>query len=266
MQPSDGAFDFDFIVIGSGFGGSVAAHRLTEKGYRVAVMEMGRRWTPDRLPATNWRISRWIWRPKLGLRGFFNIEPFRHVVILHGCAVGGGSITYACTSLVPRNGIWERGSWAGLADWSAEMPAHYAEAIRMLGVAPNRVMGPADQILQDAAGRAGVGHPFYRTSVAIYQGAGDEPPGTIHPDPYFHGEGPERATCVGCGGCMMGCRYNAKNTLDKNYLSLAEKRGAVVFPETRVADVVPLNTRADGADGYEVTTVPSTGWIARRQR
>src|SRR6476620_1465577 len=140
MQPRDEPFDFDFIVIGSGFGGRVSAHRLTEKGYRVAVMEMGRRWTPENLPSSNWRISRWIWRPKLGLRGFFNIEPFRHVVILHGCAVGGGSITYACTSLLPDDCVWECGSWSGLADWRAEMPANYREAIRMLGVATNRVI------------------------------------------------------------------------------------------------------------------------------
>src|SRR5580765_634016 len=151
MPPRDEPFDFDFIVIGSGFGGSVAAHRLTEKGYRVAVMEMGRRWTPENLPPTNWRISRWIWRPKLGLRGFFNIEPFRHVVILHGCAVGGGSITYANTSLVPPESIWDGGSWAGLADWKQEMPAHYRTAQRMLGVTENHILGPADRILQQAA-------------------------------------------------------------------------------------------------------------------
>ncbi len=125
--------DFDFIVIGSGFGGSVSAHRLTEKGYRVAVMEMGRRWTPENLPATNWQIWRWIWRPGLALRGFFNIDPFRHVMILHGCAVGGGSITYANTLLVPRKRIWDNGSWAGLADWKAEMPRHYETAIAHVG-------------------------------------------------------------------------------------------------------------------------------------
>jgi cholesterol oxidase len=266
MQPPGGVPDFDFIVIGSGFGGSVAAHRLTEKGYRVAVMEMGRRWTPDSLPQTNWRISRWIWRPRLGLRGFFNIEPFRHVVILHGCAVGGGSITYASTSLVPNDSVWQAGSWARLADWTAEMPAHYAEAIRMLGVAPNRVIGPADEILRRAARLVGVGDTFYRTRVGIYEGGEDDPPGTVHPDPYFDGEGPDRATCIGCGGCMMGCRYNAKNTLDKNYLYFAEKRGAVVLPETRVVDVVPRHGRADGADGYTVRTVRSTAWFARPRR
>src|SRR5690242_15854526 len=174
-------FDYDFIVVGSGFGGSVAAHRLSEKGYRVAVMEMGRRWSAENLPPTNWRISRWIWRPNLGLRGFFNIEPFRHVVILHGCAVGGGSITYANTSLQPRDSVWNGGSWAGLAEWQREMPEHYATAVRMLGVTPNRVIGPADTILQAAAKRAGVGKTFYRTNVAVYQAAEGETPGATHP-------------------------------------------------------------------------------------
>src|SRR5579864_4032384 len=148
--------DFDFIIIGSGFGGSVAAHRLTEKGYRVAVMEMGRRWTPENLPRTNWRISRWIWRPRLALRGFFNIKLFRHVLILHGCAVGGGSITYANTLLVPKDGVWENGSWAGLAEWEQEISAHYETAWRMLGVVENRIFGPADDILKRAAEAVGV--------------------------------------------------------------------------------------------------------------
>jgi cholesterol oxidase len=254
--------DFDFIVIGSGFGGSVTAHRLTEKGYRVAVMEMGRRWTAADFPATSWRLWRWIWRPKLALRGFFNMQLFRHVVILHGCAVGGGSITYANTLLVPRESIWESGSWAGLADWKAEMPRHYETATRMLGVVENRVLGPSDHILKQVADAAGVGGTFYRTSVAVFQAPEGEAPGKTYPDPYFSGEGPERTTCIGCGGCMMGCRYNAKNTLDKNYLYLAEKHGARVFAETKVVDVRPLG-QADGSQGYEVHTVKSTAWRRR---
>src|ERR1019366_3979503 len=201
--------DFDFIVVGSGFGGSVSALRLTEKGYRVAVMEMGCRWTPQNLPTTNWKLWRWIWRPGLGLRGFFNIEPFRHVLIMHGCAVGGGSVTYANTLLVPPEAIWQNGSWAGLADWKAEMPRDYETPVRMLGV----------------------GETFYRTRVAVFEGPEGEPPGLTYPDPYFGGEGPERVSCIGCGGCMMGCRYRAKNSLDQNYLYLAEKAGAQVFAE-----------------------------------
>ena len=250
-------------MIGSGFGGSVTAHRLTEKGYRVAVMEMGRRWRAEDFPRTNWLIWRWFWRPRLALRGFFNMEFFRHVVILHGCAVGGGSITYANTLVVPPDLVWQNGSWAGLADWKTEMPAHFQTAMRMLGVIENRVMGPADHLLKRAAEAAGLGHTFYRTKVAAFQAPEGEEPGKTYPDPYFGGEGPDRTTCVGCGGCMMGCRFNAKNTLDKNYLYLAEKHGARVFAETRVVDVAPLSGKADGSDGYEVRTEKSTAWLAK---
>ena len=263
---SDSRWDYDFIVIGSGFGGSVTAHRLTEKGYRVAVMEMGRRWTAENLPRSNWILWRWFWRPGLALRGFFNIAFFKHVVILHGCAVGGGSITYANTMLVPPDSVWDKGTWAGLADWKSEMPAHYATAQRMLGVIENRLLGPADHFLKQAADAAGVGHTFYRTSVAVFEPPEGESGGKTYPDPYFGGEGPERATCTACGGCMVGCRHNAKNSLDKNYLYFAEKHGARVFPETRVVDVQPLNGRADGSDGYEVRTVKSTAWLRKQPR
>ena len=257
-------FDFDFIVIGSGFGGSVAAHRLTEKGYRVAVMEMGRRWTPENLPNTNWKIWRWIWRPRLALRGFFNLEPFRHVVILHGCAVGGGSITYGATLQAPRDSVWENGSWAGLADWKTEIRPHFETAARMLGVVENRILGPSDHILRQTAEAVGVGHTFYRNRVALLQPPEGQPGGETCADPFFGGEGPERKTCIGCGGCMMGCRYQAKNTLDQNYLYLAEKHGARVFAETRVVDVAPLNGQRDGSEGYEVRTEKSTTWVRRK--
>ncbi len=252
--------DFDYIVIGSGFGGSVAVLRLTEKGYRVGVMEMGRRWTAESLPPNNWRIWRWIWRPRLALRGFFNMVPFRHVMILHGCAVGGGSITYGCTLLQPEDSIWNAGSWAGLANWQEEMPRHYETARRMLGVTENRILGPADDMLRRTAETVGVGATFYRTRVAIFQGPEGSPQGEACADPYFGGDGPDRNTCIACGGCMMGCRYNAKNTLDKNYLYLAEKRGAQVFAETRVVDVVP-----DGS-GYSVKTVRSTAFLSKHPR
>lgn len=259
-------YDFDYIVVGSGFGGSVSALRLSEKGYRVAVMEMGRRWTPDNLPRTSWSLHRWFWRPSLALRGFFSMRYFRHVTILHGCAVGGGSITYACTMLRPPDKVWDNGPWKSLADWKREMPQYYDTASRMLGVVENRILGPSDKLLQRVSNDLGIGNTFYRTSVAILQSPEGMPAGTTIPDPYFGGEGPERTTCKGCGGCMMGCRHGAKNTLDLNYLYLAEKRGAQIFAETRVVDVRPLDSVDDGSHGYEVCTVNSLARFNRNAR
>jgi cholesterol oxidase len=250
-------YDFDFIIVGSGFGGSVSALRLSEKGYRVAVMEMGRRWTPETLPKTSWSVHRWFWRPSLALRGFFSMRYFRHVTILHGCAVGGGSITYACTMLRPPDKVWDSGTWKDLADWKTEMPQHYDTASRMLGVAENRILGPSDKLLQRVANAVGIGGTFYRTSVAILQSPEGVAAGIDVPDPYFNGEGPDRTTCKGCGGCMMGCRHGAKNTLDLNYLYLAEKRGAKIFAETRVVDIRTLDGHTDGRAGYEVSTADS---------
>src|ERR1035437_4893297 len=238
MLHHDHQFDFDFIVIGSGFGGSVSALRLAEKGYKVAVMEMGRRWTPENLPHSSWSI--------------------------HRCAVGGGSITYACTLLPPPEKVWGAGSWTGLADWKSEMPQHYETATRMLGVTENRILGPADHLLKKAAVAAGFGHTFYCTKVGIFQPAEGALGNQIFPDPFFGGEGPARTTCIGCGGCMMGCRYGAKNTLDLGYLYLAEKHGARIFPETRVVNLKPLNGTSDGSAGYEVSTVKSTAFIRRQ--
>ena len=266
MAHGNDQFDFDFIVIGSGFGGSVSAHRLVEKGYRVAIMEMGRRWTPDNLPHTSWSIHRWFWRPTLGLRGFFSMRFFRHATIFHGCAVGGGSITYATTLLVPPDKVWGAGSWTGLANWKAEMPRHYETAARMLGVTENKILGPADLLLKKTAEALGFGHTFYCTNVGIFQAAEGAQGNQTFPDPYFGGDGPARTTCIGCGGCMMGCRYGAKNTLDLGYLYLAEKHGACVFPETRVVDVKPLGGANDGSAGYEVSTLKSTAFIGRHPR
>lgn len=257
-------FDFDFVVVGSGFGGSVAALRLAEKGYRVAVMEMGKRWNAGNLPHSSWYLHRWFWRPKLLLRGFFSMQYFRHVTVLHGCAVGGGSVTYATTLLRPPDKVWQTGSWTGIADWKSEMPQYYDTASRMLGVVQNNILGPGDQLLKSAAEKCGVGHTFYRTSVAIFQPPEGAQGGDTVPDPYFGGEGPARTTCIACGGCMMGCRYGAKNTLDLNYLWLAEKRGTTIFAETKVVDVKPLNGTADGSDGYQVRTVCATSWFGKR--
>lgn len=255
--PSESNLDCDYLVIGSGFGGSVSALRLAAKGYRVEVMEMGRRWTPANLPRTNWNYRRWLWRPLLGLRGFFNMRFFRHMVVLHGNAVGGGSITYANTLLVPPETVWGEGTWAAIDGLAASMPAHYATAQRMLGVTRNELLGPADHALKRMAEAAGVGDTWYPTDVGVFFGKPGDKPGTRYPDPYFGGEGPERGSCTGCGGCMMGCRFGAKNSLDQNYLWLAEKRGARVNAETKVIDVRPVGAD-DGGDGYSVTTVDST--------
>ena len=255
-------FDYDFIIIGSGFGGSVCAHRLSEKGYKVAVMEMGRRWKPEDLPETSWSLRRWFWRPKLGLRGFFNMRFFRHVTIYHGCAVGGGSITYGATLLRPPAKVWDSGTWASLTDWKASMPQHYATAEYMLGIIENQILGPADHLLKTTAEAVGCGPSFYPTRVGIFQMENAEA-GRSYDDPFFSGQGPARTPCVGCGGCIMGCRHGAKNTLDLNYLYFAEKHGCRIFPETKVVDVKPLSGSPVGANGYEVHTVRSTTWIRR---
>jgi len=251
----DHAYDFEFIVIGSGFGGSVAAHRLTEKGYKVGVVEMGKRYRAEDFPETNWQSKKYFWGPMLGNHGFFRMTLFRHLWVLSGVGVGGGSLVYANTLLIPPEKVWNDPKWRHLKDWKAVMPAFYETARKMLGVTTNPYMGTADKLLQEAAKEQGHGDTFYPTQVGVYFGKSGE----TAPDPYFGGEGPERTGCVLCGGCMVGCRYNAKNTLDKNYLFFAEKNGAQVIPETLVVDVRPIDGAADGGHGYEVHTASSTG-------
>ncbi len=266
MIVPDENLDFDYIVIGSGFGGSVSACRLAEKGYRVGVMEMGRHWSIEDFPGSDWDARRFIWRPGLRMFGFYNLRVFRHMVVMCGNAVGGGSIAYANALLVPSPKVWEQGSWAGLKDWAAVMPQHYATAERMLGVTDNKLLGEADRRLKQMADMVGVGHTYYPGRVGTFFAPAGEAGGKAYPDPYFGGEGPDRGTCVGCGGCMVGCKYNAKNTLDKNYLYFAQKHGARIFAETRVVDVRPLNGMPDGCDGYEIHTESSTALFNRQRR
>jgi len=242
---------YDWIVIGSGFGGSVSALRLAEKGYRVLVLEKGRRFGPDDFPRSNWDLRRWMWMPGAGMKGFFQMSFFQHVTVLHGVGVGGGSLTYANTLPTPKAGFFRSPSWAHLADWQKELEGHYATARRMLGAAENPRLTRSDEILREIARDMGREDHFHRTEVGVFFGE----PGVKVKDPYFGGKGPDRSGCTFCGGCMTGCRHGAKNTLDLNYLYLAERAGAQVVAETEVTAVRPRGE----ARGYVVETRPSLG-------
>ncbi len=235
--------DFDAVVIGSGFGGSTSALRLSEKGYRVLVVEKGKRFAAEDFPTTNWDLKRWMWRPELGLRGIFQMSFLEHVTVLHGVGVGGGSLVYANTLPTPKTKFFSAPSWAHLADWERELEPHYASARRMLGAARNPRVTRGDEVLREIGRDLGREDHFHLTEVAVYFGT----PGRRVPDPYFGGQGPERVGCTFCGACMTGCRVGAKNTLDRNYLYLAEKRGAQVLAETEVTAVRPLE-----GGGYRV--------------
>ena len=242
QRPSDSACDTDVVVVGSGFGGSVTALRLAEKGYRVTVLEAGRRFTDETLPKTSWDLRAFLWAPALGLRGMQRITWLKDVVVLSGAGVGGGSLVYANTLYTPPPPFFADPQWAGITDWSSELAPHYEQASRMLGVVEQPTTTPSDEVMRSVAEDMGVGHTFRPTPVGVFFGR----PGTTVPDPFFGGAGPERTGCLECGNCMIGCRYGAKNRLDLNYLHLAERAGAVVVPDTRVTAVSPV----DG--GWEV--------------
>lgn len=245
---------WDWIVIGSGFGGSVSALRLAEKGYRVLVLEKGRRFGLTDFPKTNWDLRNWMWMPQAGMRGIFKMSFLPHVTILHGVGVGGGSLTYANTLPTPKSGFFRASSWSHLADWERELEPHYRTARRMLGAATNPSITPADRILRSIARDLGKEKDFHPTEVGVFFGE----PGREVPDPYFGGEGPARVGCNFCGACMTGCRVGAKNTLDRNYLHLAEKRGAVVQAETEVTAVRALPEIGGRRGGYRVETRSSS--------
>ena len=247
--------DYDVVVVGSGFGGSVSALRLTEKGYRVGVLETGRRFADSEFAKTSWRARDYLWAPELGCYGIQRIHRLNDVIVLAGAGVGGGSLVYANTLYVPGEPFFEDPTWAHITDWSEELSPCFDQAQRMLGVVTNPTLTPADLAFKAVAEEMGVGHTFKRTPVGVYFG---EEAGRTDPDPYFGGAGPERTGCLECGECMTGCRHGAKNTLVKNYLGLAERAGAVVHPMTTVTQVRPL---ADGR--WEVSTRPTESLAAK---
>jgi cholesterol oxidase len=251
--------DYDVIVVGSGFGGSVAALRLTEKGYRVAVLEAGRRFADHELPATSWHLRRWLWAPWLGCYGVQRLTLLRNVLVVAGAGVGGGSLNYANTLYTPPQAFYDDPQWRDIADWRSELAPHYDQAQRMLGVVENPTTTPADEHLRAIAIEMGVENTYGRTPVGVLFSAPGQRPGDDVDDPFFGGAGPRRRSCTECGSCMTGCRVGAKNTMVKNYLYLAERAGAVVQAETTVSGVRPLE------DGAWAVSVRPSRVIARPQ-
>jgi cholesterol oxidase len=247
---------FDYVIVGSGFGGSVSAMRLTEKGYRVLVLERGKRFRDQDFARSTWNIWKYLWLPAARCFGILQISPFRDVLVLHGAGVGGGSLGYANVLMEPSDELFAAPAWHHLADWKRVLRPHYDTARCMLGVAPNPRQWPADDLLREIAGELGQQHTFQPTTVGTFFGE----PGVEMPDPYFGGAGPPRSGCTHCGGCMVGCRHNAKNTLVKNYLYFAERWGAVVQPEADVREIWPLRGEQPDGARYEVRYRSSTAW------
>lgn len=252
-------YEYDVIVVGSGFGGSVSALRLTEKGYRVGVLEAGRRFTRETLPKNSWDLRNFLWAPALGLFGIQRIHLLGNVMVLAGAGVGGGSLNYANTLYVPPKPFFDDPQWKDITDWQEELTPYYDQARRMLGVRLNPTMTPSDVHLKATAQAMGIGDTFHLAPVGVFFGDGEDAdgrakaaPGTEVADPYFGGAGPSRKACTECGECMTGCRHGAKNTLNENYLYLAEQAGAVIHPMTSVVSVTE-----DSRGGFAVQTLPS---------
>jgi cholesterol oxidase len=244
---------YDYVIIGSGFGGAVSALRLSEKGYKVLIIEKGKWFKDEDFPKTNWNLRKWLWAPSLRFFGIQKLSFFRHLTILSGVGVGGGSLVYANTLPKPKKVFYNSGSWSKLANWEEELKEHYETAYQMLGAAINPYKGTSDTAFETLAKKIGKEDSFELTKVAIYFGEKDQ---TVE-DPYFNGKGPSRTSCSYCGSCMTGCRNNAKNTLDKNYLHLAQQLGATILSENEVIDVLPDN------DTYTISYKSSTSIFAK---
>lgn len=246
---------YDYIVIGSGFGGSVSALRLAEKGYKVAVLEKGKRYRTQDFPPTNWNLRKFLWMPKLKLYGIQMLTLFKHIFVLHGGGVGGGSLVYANQLLVPPDDVFHKKEW-GPGNWKAKLRPFYDQAKYMLGATPCPSVGKADKILAEIGREIRGQDSFHINDVGVFFG---EPDQTV-PDPFFNGEGPERTGCTFCGACMIGCPVGAKNTLDKNYLYLAEnKYGVEILPETEVTGIRSVK------NGYKIYARKSTGLFHPRK-
>ena len=257
---------YDHVIIGSGFGGSVSALRLTEKGYAVLVLERGKRFADQDFAKTNWLFWKYLWMPRLRSFGILQLSLFHNVLVLHGAGVGGGSLGYANVLMQPSDKMFANPSWQHLQDWKSILLPHYTTARRMLGVTQNPCLWPADAILKEIAADLGTMDTFRPTDVAVFFGKTGDQPGADVPDPFFDGAGPVRTTCRQCGGCMVGCRYNAKNTLVKNYLYLAEKWGARVQAEAQVVDIRPLPPGQPDGARYELVYQRSTAWLFKTQQ
>jgi len=263
--PRDRDITYDQVVIGSGFGGSVAALRLTEKGYKVLLVERGKRWRSEDFPATNLNPRKFLWLPRLGFTGTWKLAPTRRLIALGGSGLGGGSLLYANTTYIPERAIFSSEHWAhSRPDWYDVLLPFYGLAQRMLGVGIGRYEGVADRVLGEVAREMGRGATYERVSMAVFQDyqASERPDA----DPYFSGAGPLRRPCNLCAGCMVGCRFDAKNTLDRNYLHFAERNGAEVQTEAEVLAIIPLqgpDGRHDGSAGYELTLRATTGWLRK---
>jgi cholesterol oxidase len=243
---------YDFVIIGSGFGGSVSAMRLSEKGYRVLVVEKGKRYQDQDLPDTSWNFRKYLWMPSLGCRGILKIILSRGYFVYHGIGVGGGSLVYAAVLMEPRDAFFEAPAWKEFGNWKQILKPHYQTARKMLGVSKNPRLWPADEALREVAGEFGYPETFRPTEVGIYFGeAGKEAP-----DPYFSGEGLPRIGCAHCGACIVGCRLDAKNTLEKNYLYFAEKYGAAILADTEVKEIIPLDGNHPSGARYQLICEP----------